>query len=181
MLDIEPVLKRAVQPTLQTFLRLEKRLSRSCRSILAEIRAHFIDPDYSVGKLRKNVGAGVSNWPLSAFKAALGITAWQLIQKGRLETAAWLLRNTSWRIGDIVIFVGWVDMSSFVRLFRRWCGMNPSRFRERANAAERHAGEIPGDVFSWHFWRRFWNQELSPEEARELFLYFKKLYPSHGG
>jgi len=167
-----------VQPTLDTLLGLEKRLSRSCRSILAEIRANLLEPEYSVEKLRSNVGAGVSYWPLCAFTAALGITPWVLVQEGRLETAAWLLRKTLWRVGDIVIFVGYVDMSSFVRLFRRWCGMNPSCFRERVRAAEKHAGSIPRDVFSWLFWRRFENRELTEDEARELLTYFEKLYPT---
>jgi hypothetical protein len=38
-------------------------------------------------------------------------------------------------VGDIVIFVGYVDITSFARHFRDWCGMNPSRFRERTAAA----------------------------------------------
>lgn len=177
MFDVERILKQAVKPTLDILRRLEKRLSRSCRSIMAEIRAHLIEPDYTVGKLLKHVGAGVSNWPLSAFKAAVGISPWRLIQEGRLETAARLLRNTEWPVGDIVIFVGYVDMTSFARLFRRWCDMSPSHFRDCADAAEKHAGSIPNGVFTWLFWRRFWNQELSLEEARELLDYLEKLYP----
>jgi transcriptional regulator GlxA family with amidase domain len=177
MFDVERVLEQAVQPTLDTLLRLEKRLSRSCRSIMAQIRAHLIEPEYSVEKLLKDVGAGLSNWPRSAFKAALDITPWRLIQEGRLEVAAWLLRNTSWRVGDIVVFVGWVDMASFANLFRSWCRMSSTHFRERTTAAEKRAGSIPRHVFSWYFWRRFRRQELSLEEARELLDYFETLYP----
>ena len=176
MIDVEPVLKQAVQPTLDTLLRLEKRLARSCRSIMAKIRAHLIEPDYSAKKLMQSPGA-TNSWPRCAFKAALGISPWRLVQEGRLETAAWLLLNTAWRVGDIVVFVGWVELSSFARLFRSWCGMNPAHFRQRIRAAQKQAGPIPRDVFSWHFWRRFRNQELSLEEARELLAYFEKLYP----
>lgn len=176
MFDVEPILKQAVRPTLDALVRMEKRLSRSCRSIMAEIRAHLIEPEYTIEKLREQVGAGKHKWPMSAFKAELGITPWRLIQEGRLETAAWLLRVTRWRVGDIVVFVGYVDMSSFVRLFRQWCGMNPSDFRERIREAEQHTGAIPRDVFAWHLWQRFWGRELSLEEARELLDYFEKLY-----
>lgn len=44
MFDFERIVKQAVQPTLDTLLRLERRLSRSCRSILAQIRTHLIEP-----------------------------------------------------------------------------------------------------------------------------------------
>ena len=177
MLDVERILKQAVRSTLDTLLRLERRLSRSCRTIMAEIRAHLIDPEYTIEKLQNDVGAGTSNWNRSAFKAALGITPWRLIQEGRLETATWLLRNTLWRVGDVVVFVGYVEMSSFTQLFRRWCGMTPAHFRERTAAAEKRAGSSPRDVFTWHFWRRFRNRELTLEEARELLVYLEKLYP----
>jgi AraC-like DNA-binding protein len=178
LLDLERVLDRAVAPTLDTLLRLEKGLSRSCRAIMAEIRAHLIDPDYTLAKMLSHLGAGTSNWPMSAFKAALGITPWRLVQEGRLETAARLLRTTCWRVGDIVIFVGYVDITSFARLFRDWCGMNPARFRERTAAAARHAGDIPCGVFTRDYWRRFWRRELTLAEARELVAYLERLYPA---
>jgi len=178
MLDVEPVIRQAVKPTLDTLLRLERGLSRSCRSIMAEIRAHLIDPDYSLEKMLDDLGAGTNCWPMSAFKAALGISPWRLVQEGRLETAARLLRSTRWRVGDIVIFVGYVDITSFARLFRRWCGMNPSRFRERTAAAAKRAGTIPRGVFTGDYWRRFRRGELTLEEARELVAYLEKLYPA---
>ena len=89
-----------------------------------------------------------------------------------------MLRNTLWRVGDIVFFVGYVDMSSFTRLFRQWCKLKPTEFRERMEAAEKHAGSIPRDVFAWLFWQRFWSLELTIEEVRELLAYLEKLYPT---
>ena len=67
-------------------------------------------------------------------------------------------------------------MSSFVRLFRQWCDMKPSDFRERVREAEQQAGAIPRDVFAWHLWQRFRSRELSFGEAREMLAYFQKLY-----
>jgi len=176
MFDVEQVLKRAVKPTLDALLRLERRLSRSWRSMMVEIRAHLIEPGYTVEKLLEHVGARDNNWLLSGFKAAAGITPWRLIQEGRLEVAAWLLRSTLWRVGDIVVFVGYVDLSSFTRLFRHWCTMNPTEFREHIVAAEERAGAIPRDALAWVFWQRFRSLELAEEEARELLGYFARLY-----
>lgn len=176
MFDVEHVLQRAVEPTLDALLSLEKRLSRSWRSMMAEIRAHLIEPGFTVEKLLEHVGARDNNWLLSGFKVAAGITPWRLIQEGRLEVAAWLLRNTRWRVGDIVVYVGYVDLSSFTRLFRHWCTLKPTEFREHVAAAEKRAGAIPRDALAWVFQQRFRGGELAAEEARELLAYFERLY-----
>ena len=42
--------------------------------------------------------------------------------------AARLLRDTMVMVADVVMLVGYIDLSSFSRLFQRWCGVSPSGF-----------------------------------------------------
>jgi AraC-like DNA-binding protein len=175
MIDLERFLQQALEPTLAAIVGMEERVSRSVRSVLAEIREHLVDPEYTVGDLMRNLGASGNNWLASEFKAAMGLTLWVFIQEMRLLVAARLLRDTMVQVADVVMLVGYVDLSSFSRLFQSWCGTTPSGFRKQTRELRRGAGAIPAGIFGWYYWRRCWNVELSVEEVRELVAYLGRL------
>jgi AraC-like DNA-binding protein len=54
----------------------------------------------------------------------------ELIDECRFEIAREMLRNTSLSVGEISASMGYSRASSFIRSFRRWCGMTPGQWRQ---------------------------------------------------
>jgi AraC-like DNA-binding protein len=173
MPDLEHVLKQAFAPAVDLILHLESRVDRSCRWVLAAIRANLTEPEYSIAKLRRDLGVS-NNWLMSTFRKLVGLTPWRFIKELRLWAAARMLRDTALGVGQIVILVGYVDLSSFVRLFKDWCGAYPTDFREHLGAARRRAGAMPKAVLTLFYWRRL-PSELTRAEVRELAVYLLRL------
>ena len=65
-------------------------------------------------------------------KAETGHTPLALLQKARVERAKHLLHTTAWSLARITEAVGYADTASFSRLFTRWVGESPARYRRRA-------------------------------------------------
>jgi len=75
---------------------------------------------------------GISNRSLiRRFKAATGITPLAYLQEARLEAARKLLVQSHKTIDEITRAVGYEDISSFTRLFKRKNDMPPSDYRAR--------------------------------------------------
>ena len=68
------------------------------------------------------------------FKRATGETPNQYLQNLRLDAASKLLLHTSKSIDTITLSVGYLDVSSFTRLFKRRTGMSPGIYRVRFKA-----------------------------------------------
>jgi AraC-like DNA-binding protein len=54
-----------------------------------------------------------------------------LVEAARRERASALLIETSERVADIAVALGYSSPSHFVRAFRRWTGNTPNTFRQR--------------------------------------------------
>lgn len=65
------------------------------------------------------------------FKKATGDTPASYVQSVRLEHAKQLLENSQLKIADITHAVGYEDISSFTRLFKKHTGLTPGHYRER--------------------------------------------------
>ena len=65
------------------------------------------------------------------FHQALGQTPLSYLQSLRIEAARALLETSNQRIEDVAQAVGYVDSSSFVRLFRERIGLTPAAYRKR--------------------------------------------------
>jgi len=68
---------------------------------------------------------------LRRFKAATGKTPIGYLQNIRIEQARNLLEMTSLPIGEITWSVGYEDVNTFRKLFRRLVGVSPSQYRQR--------------------------------------------------
>jgi AraC family transcriptional regulator len=65
-----------------------------------------------------------------AFKAETGTSPHRYVLAKRIESAAGLIKDRGVRLGDIAFAVGFADLSSFGKSFRRQFGMSPSRYRQ---------------------------------------------------
>ena len=67
----------------------------------------------------------------SSFKSEIGVTINQYIQHFRLQKAAELLEERSFRISDVALRVGFDNYSYFDKLFRKKYGHTPSEYRSK--------------------------------------------------
>jgi AraC-like DNA-binding protein len=74
------------------------------------------------------------------FKRETGLRMGQWLIALRLQKAAYLLANSYLSVKEIARSVGYEHESSFIRAFERRYVLTPTRFRERAGAADADAG-----------------------------------------
>ncbi len=68
---------------------------------------------------------------LRRVKFETGHTPLTLLQQARVEKAKQLLVGTAWSLARITEEVGYTDVATFSRLFARWVGESPARYRRR--------------------------------------------------
>jgi AraC-like DNA-binding protein len=75
---------------------------------------------------------GISKSYLSPyFKKEIGQTIIQYVNERKINRAKYLLDNTDKTVGDIVVEIGYIDISSFVKKFREQVGISPAKYRNR--------------------------------------------------
>tara|TARA_Y100001956_G_scaffold40296_1_gene39471 strand:- start:165 stop:677 length:513 start_codon:yes stop_codon:yes gene_type:complete len=65
------------------------------------------------------------------FKNACDITPGQYLQSLRIEHARKLLETSSMPLESVISAVGYEDLSSFTRLFKKTTGLSPSQYRAK--------------------------------------------------
>ncbi len=55
----------------------------------------------------------------------------QFVQQLRMNQAVYLLRDENRRIGEIADALGYADMYTFSKMFKRSMGLSPKSFREK--------------------------------------------------
>ena len=92
--------------------------------------------------------ANVSQFYLcKIFKASTGLTLTQFTGRLRIERAKQLLLKESRTVSEIALEVGFNSLSQFNRLFSRYVGQPPTKFRDAGSGGQRTpiAVDIPGD------------------------------------
>jgi AraC-like DNA-binding protein/quercetin dioxygenase-like cupin family protein len=95
--------------------------------VLRYIEEHFAD--CSLTEIADMLHYDVT-WLSREIKRRTGKTYTELLQEKRLSQAAWLLRNTSQKVADIGISVGYENLSYFHRIFAQHFGISPKRYRD---------------------------------------------------
>lgn len=63
------------------------------------------------------------------FKQEIGVNYWAFVTKIRMQKAAHLLMETSWKNNSIAERIGFVDESHFSRTFKKYFGVTPKEYR----------------------------------------------------
>lgn len=95
---------------------------------LTYIFKHLYDK-ISVSELCKNVGLN-PNYLSELFKKEVGITITHYIQKERIEEAKRLLGSSTHPILDISTWLNFHDQSHFTRIFKKFTGITPKKYRD---------------------------------------------------
>lgn len=80
----------------------------------------------------------------SIFKEKTGINFSEYLNTLRIERAKALLMNIDLRIQDIALQVGYQNVNSFIRMFKRASGLTPGEYRKRASGIIRGWVRWPG-------------------------------------
>jgi len=91
----------------------------------------YVDENYKNGSLCDiaNILHYDTSWLSREIKRKTGVNYTDIVQKKRLSQAAFYLRNTSFKISDISLMVGYDNVSYFYRLFNAKYGQSPKTFR----------------------------------------------------
>jgi len=86
----------------------------------------------NIDQLRLAEDMGVSQRTLiRRFKSELNVTPITYVQNARIETAKKILENSTTPLQQVVEQVGYNDMSSFSKLFKKRVGLTPMGYRQR--------------------------------------------------
>jgi AraC-like DNA-binding protein len=168
------LLCHAAKRTFEVFAWLKAKVPKSVKDVLDRLRRDVFEPGYTVARLRKTLRQR-STWFITAFGRVLGLTPWSLTRECRLETAARLLRDTSLRVLDVTLLVGYDSESAFSDRFRGWCGLRPKQYRRHARAMRARLAAPPEETFSWERWQSLCDGDLDAEACEDLIATLEKL------
>jgi AraC-like DNA-binding protein len=91
----------------------------------------YVEEHYREGELSQlaNLLHCDMYWLSKEIKKLTGCNYTDLVQRKRLNQAAYLLKNTSLSVMDIAMSVGYENMSYFHRIFQKEYGMTPRHYR----------------------------------------------------
>lgn len=99
------------------------------QTVQAWIHEHFRDPT-SLGELAEKVHLSPRQLQ-RRFTNTLGEPPLQYLQRVRIEAARKMLERGTNNLTQLAELVGYQDVSSFSRLFKRHTGLSPSHYRQR--------------------------------------------------
>jgi AraC family transcriptional regulator len=105
------------------------------RRVLDFLSAHLSD-DPTVAELARECGLS-SGYFSRAFRQTTGVTPHQWLIRKRVERARQLLLGNGLELADIALVCGFVDQSHFTRVFAKFEGESPGRWRRRNRQSRR--------------------------------------------
>ncbi len=174
--DHDLLLAKAAAPALEAIRRDRDRAPKPLRPLYDALAASLFEPDLQLEDVA--AAAGTAAW--GELRREAGQSAWSYIRDARLETAAWLLLQTSLSITDIGRLVGYDSTSSFRRALQGFLGMSASRYRREAPRRLQRAGALPSGAGTQEYWERMLESRFGDVEARQLDDYLTGLFPAAG-
>lgn len=171
------------QAARETLLRIEEDGARGpavVRALLREIAVDLFRQDLDVNELRRRCK---TSWSAAAidFHRVTGESPWEYISKARLETGLRLLRDTSLRVREIAMLVGYSRGSVFSDAFERWVGLRPEAFRAAWRRAVARAGPPGEEIHSLRFLAALRRGDLDVHHLRRAFVFLEKLHAPEPG
>ena len=128
-------IRAVLNSTLTQLCRHAQKLNAQDDSFINKIKT-YIDNNYTNDKLSVSVISeylSISSSYLSRkFKQCMGIGLLEYINKHRIDVAKMKLQTTQDSIADIAKDCGYYDSNTFIRVFKKYEGITPGKFRETA-------------------------------------------------
>lgn len=106
-----------------------RRMEQTIENVCSYVKANLAD-DLSLAHLA-DLTDHSPTYLSRMFKTVKGIGYNDFVIEKRMEQAAYLLRDTKLKLGEIAEQVGYTSSSYFIRTFRRAFGMTPTEYRNR--------------------------------------------------
>jgi two-component system, response regulator YesN len=146
------------QVTTMDLPEIEEILCRVVTHMSAELGQHRQTKEYQLvqaminymeNNLQMNIGlqdiAAHVNMGVSSvstiFKEETGTTVYDYLTNLRIDKACELLRDSSMKIADIALLVGYQNENSFIRVFRKNKSITPGKFRENSKYSSEYADQ----------------------------------------
>jgi AraC-like DNA-binding protein len=100
--------------------------------VLVYINEKYTEPSISLESIAELFGVSPS-YLSRYFKDQTGYPLMRYIDGMRMDKAKELLKNSDTKLKDIIELVGYVDLTNFIRKFKRTEGMTPMQYRNIAN------------------------------------------------
>jgi AraC family transcriptional regulator of arabinose operon len=111
----------------QEFAKTKRLAPARLLEVKSYMEQHFAE-NLRLPDLAKSIGWSVPHF-CTEFGHFFGIPAIQYIQQLRMNQAAYLLRDHNRRISEIAGLVGYPDVYAFSKMFKRYQGVSPLKFR----------------------------------------------------
>lgn len=106
-------------------------LASAIREIVdLEFTSNKISLEYIAGKVHKNT-AYISK----IFKSEFECNFSEYVTQKRVEKSKELLSDPSLKIYEIAEALGWADVSNYIKVFKKSCGMSPNEYRNFVEGA----------------------------------------------
>jgi AraC family transcriptional regulator of arabinose operon len=110
------------------FQKSERLVPAALLAVRAHVEQHFTER-LRLGALAKRAGCSEPHL-CSEFRRYFGIPVIQYALQVRMNHATYLLRDHNRRIGEIATALGYPDLYAFSKMFKRYAGVSPRKFRE---------------------------------------------------
>lgn len=98
------------------------------RQVFDYLDAHYLEPDVSLNSIAEAVGLNPT-YLSKLFKAKTNVNFLEYLNTLRVKKAQELLADTDTSIKDIASAVGYTSQQTFIRVFGKYTGMTPGRYR----------------------------------------------------
>lgn len=92
------------------------------------IKSNMDNPNFSLSMMASYFAVSLS-YASRFFKKSMGMTAQEYLQQCRMDVARELLLTTDLHLKDIAEQVGYYNVSSFIRIFKKYYHQTPGQFR----------------------------------------------------
>lgn len=112
----------------------EKRGVNKKRSSLASAIREIVDKEFTSNKISLEYVAGKVHkntaYISKIFKSEFECNFSEYVTKKRVEKSKELLSDPSLKIYEIAEALGWIDVSNYIKVFKKSCGMSPNEYRK---------------------------------------------------
>lgn len=97
----------------------------------AYLQANFRDENFTVQRVADHFRLSISNLS-HYFKNHIGVSVSEYVERLRIQSARELLLQTDISVADVAHEVGYAQPATFMRAFKKVCGLSPTAFRSEA-------------------------------------------------
>lgn len=109
----------------------DEKVNELYQKLLDYIEEYYDDSSISLGEMAERFGMSPS-YLSRFFRKYSGKNFLEYVTEKRIERVCYLLKNTDLKVKTIVEQVGYLDVASFTKKFRKIMGVSPARYREMA-------------------------------------------------